>query len=222
MNGYFTRDGFPPFTGYAGGLTGTGGGGGSGDVVGPGSSTTRAVTIFADATGKVLSNSLLLTDASGNLAVPAGGYYNFDTSAIGTSGYGFRDNGGTVQFKNSGGNWTNIPSTSSSGANTFKVSFAFNSGSPLTIAALQSGDVVMITNVTITTPFSDASATLSVGVAGDTGAVLPTSQIGPGTAANYQSLEPYTATSSNPLILSISPALSNAGQGIITCLIHKV
>lgn len=42
-------------------------------------------------------------------------YINFGTAAQGTNGYGFRDNGGTLQIKNSGGSWTDIP-TSASGA----------------------------------------------------------------------------------------------------------
>ncbi len=42
-------------------------------------------------------------------------YINFGTAAQGTNGYGFRDNAGTLQIKNSGGSWTDIP-TSASGA----------------------------------------------------------------------------------------------------------
>jgi len=41
------------------------------------------------------------------LRVAASGYSNFGTTA-GTSGYGFKDNGGTLQFKNSGGSWSNL------------------------------------------------------------------------------------------------------------------
>ena len=35
-------------------------------------------------------------------------YLNLDSSNHGTSGYGIRDNDGTLQYKNSGGNWANI------------------------------------------------------------------------------------------------------------------
>ena len=41
------------------------------------------------------------------LRVAASGYSNFGTTA-GSSGYGFYDNGGTLQFKNSGGSWSNL------------------------------------------------------------------------------------------------------------------
>lgn len=35
-------------------------------------------------------------------------YLNFGGSVIGESGYGFRDNAGVMEFKNSGGSWTGI------------------------------------------------------------------------------------------------------------------
>lgn len=41
------------------------------------------------------------------LATTAGGYHNFGTT-LGTNGYGIRDNGGTIQFKDSGGSWASI------------------------------------------------------------------------------------------------------------------
>ena len=41
------------------------------------------------------------------LRIAASGYSNFGTTA-GTSGYGFRDSGGTLQFKNSGGSWAAV------------------------------------------------------------------------------------------------------------------
>jgi len=39
------------------------------------------------------------------MLVPASSYINFGTTS-GSSGYGFRDNGGTMEFKNSAGSWT--------------------------------------------------------------------------------------------------------------------
>ena len=220
MNQY-TKGGYPPFTGYSGTMV-SGGGGGSGDVTGPGSSTDTAIVRFNGTNGKVIENSLALLSDVGNLGVPADGYYNFDTGTLGTSGYGFRDNGGTVEFKNSGGAWSAIPSSVTSGANTFKVSFTFSSGSPVTIAALAAGDVVMITNCTITTPFDSNSATLSIGVTGTPEAVLSASDVSPTVQSNFQTLSPYTATASTNLILTITPSGSTAGVGTITCLVHKV
>jgi hypothetical protein len=42
-----------------------------------------------------------------NVALDASGYLNFGTTT-GTSGYGFRDNSGTLEFKNSGGVWNSV------------------------------------------------------------------------------------------------------------------
>jgi len=43
-------------------------------------------------------------------SLAAGGYLNFGSLAYGANGYGIRDNGGTLQYKNSGGSWANIGS----------------------------------------------------------------------------------------------------------------
>jgi hypothetical protein len=221
VNGFFTKGGYPPFSGYSGTMV-SGGGGGSGDVTGPGSATDTAVARFNGTSGKIIENSLVIVSDVGNVGVPADGYYNFDTSALGTTGYGFRDNSGTVEFKNDGGGWTPIPSSVTSGANTFKVDFNFNTASPVTIASLAIGDVVMIGNCTVSTAFDDGSATLQLGVAGTLGAVLDTGDVSPGNVANYQSLTPYIATANTNLILTITPAGATQGAGTITCLIHKV
>ena len=49
-----------------------------------------------------ITGSLLV---KGNVVVSGSGYVNFGI-AESTSGYGIRDNGGTLQFKNSGGSWS--------------------------------------------------------------------------------------------------------------------
>ncbi|NTV21962.1 MAG: DUF5011 domain-containing protein [Candidatus Yonathbacteria bacterium] len=52
-------------------------------------------------------------DVAGNIGLNTSSYINFgDTD--GTDGYGFRDNGGTLQFKHNGGSWTNFGASSSS------------------------------------------------------------------------------------------------------------
>jgi hypothetical protein len=54
-------------------------------------------------------------DASGNFAAPASGYYNFG-STTGTSGYGIRDNAGTIEYSNSGGTWSPLGSGGGGGS----------------------------------------------------------------------------------------------------------
>ena len=42
------------------------------------------------------------------MALPASKYINFDTTNVGSAGYGIRDNSGTIELKNSGGVWTPV------------------------------------------------------------------------------------------------------------------
>lgn len=48
------------------------GGGGTGDVVGPASSNVNAIATYADGTGKLLANTLVNIDSSGNVIFPSG------------------------------------------------------------------------------------------------------------------------------------------------------
>jgi len=55
------------------------------------------------------------TTMNKGLLMPAGSYIDWG-STYGTTGYGIRDNSGTLQMKNSGGAWANIGSGAGSGA----------------------------------------------------------------------------------------------------------
>jgi alpha-tubulin suppressor-like RCC1 family protein len=48
---------------------------------------------------------------AGNILQAASAYHNFGTT-VGTSGYGVRDNAGTIEYKNSGGSWTALNASS--------------------------------------------------------------------------------------------------------------
>lgn len=69
----------------------------------------------------------------GNIVVPASSYINWGTTS-GTTGYGFRDNAGTMEFKNSGGSWATLGGGGSPGGSNTHVqynssgAFAGNSG----------------------------------------------------------------------------------------------
>lgn len=65
-------------------ITGSGSGGGTGDVVGPGSSTDNAVARFDGTTGKLIQNSVVIVDDSGNTT----GVAALTTSGIVTLGSG--------------------------------------------------------------------------------------------------------------------------------------
>jgi len=53
--------------------------------------------------GTTTTNHLL--DVNGNIGIAASGYLNFGATD-GSTGYGIRDNGGTIECKNSGGSWS--------------------------------------------------------------------------------------------------------------------
>ena len=55
------------------------------------------------------------TTMSGNMVIEGSGYANFGTT-VGSTGHGVRDNAGTMQFKNTGGQWTDIGSGGGSGS----------------------------------------------------------------------------------------------------------
>jgi hypothetical protein len=76
------------------GTMSTGGGGGSGDVVGPSSATDNAVTRFDTTTGKLIQNSLVTIDDSGNVNIPSGTTYRINGTALakGDVGLGNVDN----------------------------------------------------------------------------------------------------------------------------------
>jgi len=57
-----------------------GGGGGSGDVVGPSSATDNAVARFDATTGKLIQNSVLIVDDSGNVSGVLSEQYNVATT----------------------------------------------------------------------------------------------------------------------------------------------
>lgn len=59
-------------------------------------------------------------------------YLNFGGSVIGESGYGFRDNAGVMEFKNSGGSWTGIGTGGGGGGITVETPVGAVDGSNVT------------------------------------------------------------------------------------------
>jgi len=93
-------------------INGTGGGG-SGDVTGPASSTDNAISRFDGTTGKLIQNSVVTVDDNGNMAgvnsITTPDYITFDTTANETSATGklFWDDGdGVLSNGLKGGNVT--------------------------------------------------------------------------------------------------------------------
>jgi hypothetical protein len=65
--------------------------------------------IGANNIGVAVGGAKAIDIATTAVGLPASYYLNFG-STLGTSGYGIRDNGGTMEFKNSGGTWAGLGS----------------------------------------------------------------------------------------------------------------
>ncbi|MEK7459950.1 MAG: hypothetical protein AAB628_00115 [Patescibacteria group bacterium] len=74
--------------------------------------TTTTTSTFGGSVGIGTLVPVAKLDVAGDLILSGTNtrYLNFNASN-GTAGYGFRDNSGTLQFKNSGGSWVDIPIT---------------------------------------------------------------------------------------------------------------
>ncbi len=57
-----------------------------------------------DRNGAVFASGTITTESAASFGAPPNGYYAFG-AAVGPAGYGFRDNAGTLEYKNSGGSW---------------------------------------------------------------------------------------------------------------------
>jgi hypothetical protein len=95
------------------------------------------------------------------------------------------------------------------------VPFSFDTPSPMVLQTLAAGQEVIRVSLAISTPFNDDAATVQVGVSGDPGALL-----GPGDT-NIVMVGQYTTdaitvfSSSEILLLTISPGSSTQGAGLL-------
>lgn len=110
----------------------TGGGSGTGDVVGPSSSTDNALARFDSTTGKIIQNSAATLDDSGILSTASiivsgtngAGHINLrhqasDASATGQSTALFADANGDLKYKNDGDFYTTFVTSSNTANRTY-------------------------------------------------------------------------------------------------------
>lgn len=95
------------------------------------------------------------------------------------------------------------------------VPFAFNTASPLVLAALPAGAKVVRAAIVISTPFDDAAATLSLGTPGSPALVLGPSDSRPSVAGQYETDLIATFAAADTLQLVISPGASTQGAGFV-------
>jgi hypothetical protein len=73
------------------------GGGGTGDVVGPASSTDNAIARFDSTTGKLLQNSLVTVDDNGSVNIPSSQAYKINGTALAASDVGAEPANANIQ-----------------------------------------------------------------------------------------------------------------------------
>ena len=97
--------------------------------------STTGTTTLATAGGRVgigttTPNHTL--DVQGNIGLSPSGYVNFGT-VDSTSGYGLRDNSGTIEYKNSNGGWTSFASAGAGGGQLLAVYSTSTAGTNITV-----------------------------------------------------------------------------------------
>lgn len=142
--------------------------------------------------------------AFSNLSVVANGYISFGTT-LGTNGYGFRDNAGSLEFKNSGGDWAGIGSGGGGGAPTNATYITQTPNGTLTneqaLSLLSSGLMRVATTTGIVTAITD-SAGVFANISDETGGSgVLVGSAGP-TFTGSPALSTATATSINKLTIT--------------------
>jgi hypothetical protein len=175
------------------------------DVVGTvriGYNTTNHLEISSSSTGLITYNATGTGSAHYFAdAIRATNHINFDAT-IGDSGYGFRSNSGTMQFKNSGGSWQDI----AKGSKTLTANFqttnttATNTNLSFPIAANETFKV----RVTGTASKATTATGLKLAVAAPTGCTIKGVQYGGG------------ATLIAPLVPSLITAINTLGTTFAT------
>jgi hypothetical protein len=141
-----------------------------------------------------------------NLAIPTSGYLNFGTT-FGTSGYGLRDNAGSLEYKNSGGAWAALTSGGGGGGGT-----SFSAGS----ASAPGWPVTTDTDTGLFQPSSTPN-TLSIASGGVESARFKSSP----SAVNYVQFTPSATTAAVTVgsagsDTNIDVALTPKGTGVVT------
>lgn len=175
------------------------------DVVGTvriGFNTTNHLEISSSSAGLITYNATGTGSAHYFAdAIRATNYINFDAT-IGDSGYGFRSNSGVMQFKNSGGSWRSIETSSEALTSNFTTSSTTATNTNLTfpIAANEKFKV----RVTGTASKATSATGLKLAIAAPTGCTITGVQYGGG------------ATLAAPLIPSLISAINTLGTTFAT------
>jgi hypothetical protein len=109
---------------------------------------------------------------------------------------------------------------SGSGVAIFSLPFTVATASPAIVCPLGATAYVLHTRVFISTPFDDPTATVEVGVTGTPDALQTAGDNDPAVAADYISDETYPSSGLTNVILTLTPAASTVGSGVVFVLVH--
>ena len=96
-----------------------------------------------------------------------------------------------------------------------KVSFAYNTPSPLLIISAVPGDCILQAELVITEAFDDPAATLSLGTSADNERIIAQADNDPTKERNFGSDENHIFTLNEWIRLYINPAAAMAGAGYV-------
>jgi len=135
-----------------------------------------------------------------------------------------RDTGDVYRYN--GATWVvffNLQDGASANANLkgVVIPFAYNTASPLTIAAVVNGEAVIDSEIVIETPFDDVAAVLDLGTVASPSALIPAADNDPQNLGNYGSDENINFTGPETVRLTISPGASTQGSGYVLVILKK-
>lgn len=96
-----------------------------------------------------------------------------------------------------------------------KVSFAFNTGSPLILGVIAAGQVLDRASLLITTGFDDPASTIQFGTSGAPGLISGLTDAKPSAVGQYEHVALIVFPVNDLLQLTISPGASTMGAGIL-------
>jgi hypothetical protein len=96
-----------------------------------------------------------------------------------------------------------------------KVSFAFNTASPLVLGLVFVGQVLDRASLLITTAFNDAAATVQLGTSGTPGLIFGVADARPPFVGQYEHVALVQFAVNDVLQLLITPGASTLGAGIL-------
>jgi hypothetical protein len=136
--------------------------------------------------------------------------------------------GGSARLENSSGRWVvynaaglEVTTGSTGTASDIEVlvqSFTYLTSSPLDFGALVAGDIILNSEVEITTVFDDAAAIVTLGVSTATGSILNSAELDPNSLGVYQDMANHDISGADAMRIQIVPGTSTqgAGRAIIT------